>query len=168
MAPAAPSAEYVERLTPAPWVWVAVLPIAATSGLVVLTAFGDRAALTVAVIAVAAAAWALLRSSAVVRIGDGRLVAGRAQIAVALLGGVRELDPAQMRALRGQRADARAYVCQRGWIATGFAVEIADPADPTPFWLISSRRPADAATALREHIARPPSDQGQAHSRQTS
>ncbi len=157
---------YVERLTPAPWVWLAVLPIAASSGLVVLTAFGARVAVPVALAAVLAASWALLRTSAVVSVGDARLVAGRAQIPVAQLGAVRELDAAQMSALRGPRADARAYLCQRGWIAAGFAVEVADPQDPVPFWLVSSRRPARASAALRAEIERCAADQ--AHSRQTS
>ena len=157
---------YVERLTPAPWVWLAVLPIAASSGLIVLTALGARVAVPVAAAAVAAATWALLRTSAVVSVGSGRLVAGRARIPVGQLGAVRELDAAQMSALRGPRADARAYLCQRGWIAAGFAVEVADPADPVPFWLVSSRHPARASTALRAEIERCTLDQ--AHSRQTS
>ncbi|MEO7745439.1 MAG: DUF3093 domain-containing protein [Actinomycetota bacterium] len=157
---------YVERLTPAPWVWLAVLPVAASSGLVVLTAFGARVAVPVAVVAVAVAAWALLRTSAVVSVDDGQLVAGRARIPVGQLGAVRELDPAQMSALRGPRADARAYLCQRGWIAAGFAVEVADPADPVPFWLVSSRHPARACAALLAEIERCAA--GQAHSRQTS
>ena len=158
---------FVERLTPAPWVWCAVLPIAASSGLVVLTAFGGRPALVVAAAAVAATVWALLRTSAVVRIGGGELRAGRAGIAVGLLGPVRELDAREMAALRGPRCDARAYLCQRGWITAGFAVEVADPADPTPFWLVSSRRPADAVAALRAEVTAA-SAPGQAHSRQTS
>ena len=97
--------------------------------------------------------------------------AGRARIPVGLLGPVRELDAAQMRALRGPRADARAYLCQRGWIPAGVAVVIDDPADPAPYWLLSSRRPGRLAAALRTAIdadaGRPP-PAGQAHSRQTS
>lgn len=162
---------YLERLTPAPWVWLAALPIAASSGLVVLTAFGARVAVLVGAAVVALVGWALLRTSAVVSIEQGHLAAGRAHIQVGLLGSVRELDRGQMSALRGVRSDARAYLCQRGWIPAGVAVEIADPADPTPYWLISSRRPAAVAAALRAEIARaagPASGSGQAHSRQTS
>ena len=139
--------------------------------LVVLTAFGGTVALVVAVTAVALAGWALARSSVVIAISAGELVAGRARIPVGLLGSVRELDVAQMRALRGPRADARAYLCQRGWIPAGVAVEIDDPGDPVPYWLLSSRRPGRLAAALRTAIdadAGPPPSAGQAHSRQTS
>lgn len=167
--PAAPN-EYVERLTPGPGVWFAALSVAASSGLVALTAFGQGAAIAVAACGVLLTGWALARTSAVIRVGSGQLAAGRARIAVSLLGAVRELDAAQMAALRGPRADARAYLCQRGWIRTGLAVQIADPMDPTPYWLLSSRHPADATRALRAEIARSngPASAGQEHSRQTS
>ncbi len=161
---------YVERLSPAPWVWLAGLGVAASSGLVVLTAFGPGVGLVVALFAVAVAGWALSRSSAVIAVTPDELLAGRARIPVRLLGAVREVSADQMRALRGPRADARAYLCQRGWIAAGVAVEVVDPDDPVPYWLLSSRRPGRLAAALRMSITasarRPP--QGQAHSRHTS
>jgi len=162
---------YAERLAPAAWVWLSTLAVAASSGLVVLTAFGGKVALVAAVTAAALAAWALARSSVAIAVSAGELVAGRARIRVGLLGSVRELDAAQMRALRGPRADARAYLCQRGWIPAGVAVEINDPSDPVPYWLLSSRRPGRLAAALRAAIdsdsGRPPPPD-QAHSRQTS
>lgn len=158
--PDQPGREYVERLTPAPWVWVSALTVAASSGLVVLTAFGGRVAVVVALATMGLVGWALLASSARIEVGDGELVAGRARIPVRFVGAVHELDKAAMSALRGPRADARAYVCQRGWIGGGVAVEISDAQDPVPYWLLSSRRPRMLAQAIR--AAAP----GQAHSRQ--
>ena len=174
-------ARFVERLTPAPWVWVAALLVAASSGLVVLAVAGPAGAGAVALAAVAVTTWALQRSSAVVQVAGGELRAGRARIPAAQLGSVYELDTAQMDALRGPKADARAYLCQRGWIPAGVAVSVEDPADPAPYWLLSSRQPARLAAALRAAVAagsepspvssprpRPASDTGQAHSRHTS
>lgn len=162
---------YAERLAPSAWVWVSALMVAASSGLVVLTTLGGTVALVVAITAAALAAWALARSSVLIAVSAGELLAGRAHIPVSLLGSVRELDAAQMRALRGPRADARAHLCQRGWIPAGVAVEIDDPGDPVPYWLLSSRRPGVLAAALRTAIdaaaGRPPPPP-QAHSRQTS
>ncbi len=136
--------------------------MAASSGLVVLTAFGGRVAVLVALATMGLVGWALLASSAQIKVSHGELVAGRARIPVRFVGTVRELDRGAMSALRGPRADARAYLCQRGWISGGVAVEISDAQDPVPYWLLSSRRPAQLAQAIRE--AAP----GQAHSRQTS
>lgn len=160
-------ASYVERLTPAPWVWLATMSIAASSGLVVLTTLGPAVALLVALLVMGVTVVGLLRSSAVVRVAADELSAGRARIPVLLLGSVRELDARQMQALRGPRADVRAYLCQRGWLPAGVAVEVDDPADPTPYWLISSRHPALLSAALRAAIETA-GDCGQAHSRQTS
>lgn len=165
--PAQPA--YRERLLPAGWVWASALPVAGSSGLVVLSTLGPGTAVVVAVVAMLLAAWALVRSSAVVQVVDGVLRAGRAGIEVCYLGAVRELDADQVRLLRGRRADARAYVCQRGWVPCGVAVEIDDPDDPAPYWLISSRRPRRLAQAVRAAAAAasPAGPSGQAHSRQT-
>lgn len=145
--PAVPG--YRERLTPSPAVWVATLPIAASSGLVVLTLLGGLWAALVAVVAMVAAVAVLLRGSAVIAVGDGVLRADPAHIPVHLLGAVRELDAEQKRLLRGPRSDARAFWCQRGWLRTGVAIEIADPGDPAPYWLLSSRHPDRLAAAIR-------------------
>jgi hypothetical protein len=59
------------------------------------------------------------------------------------------LDAESMRAARGRSLDARAYLCIRGWLPQGVKVTLRDPADPTPYWLISSRRPDDFVSALR-------------------
>ena len=159
---------YAERLAPSAWVWVSALMVAASSGLVVLTTLGATVALVVAITAAALAAWALARSSVLIAVSAGELLAGRAHIPVSLLGSVRELNEVQMRALRGPRADARAYLCQRGWICAGVAITIADPGDIVPYWLLSSRRPAQLAAALRTAIAAEQPPPAQAHSRQTS
>jgi hypothetical protein len=81
-------------------------------------------------------------------------VAGRAKVPVSLVSGIEELDPGQMRQARGVRLDARAYLCIRGWLPVGVKVFLADPEDPTPYWLISSRRPEALASALRATIDR--------------
>ncbi len=171
--PAAPLASYREALLPSPGLWVAAPAISATLGLTVLGVLGAIAAIAVAVLAGALAVVGLLATSARIEVADGRLRAGRALIPVSLLGRVAVLPPDRMRHLRGRGGDARAYLCQRSWIAAGVVVEVADPADSVPYWLLSSREPerlAAAITAAQAATARdePPSNgSGQAHSRQT-
>jgi hypothetical protein len=46
--------------------------------------------------------------------------------------------------------DGRAYLCLRGWISPVVRVELDDPDDPTPYWLVSTRRPAQLVAALAE------------------
>ena len=86
--------------------------------------------------------------TATVSVAEGELRAGRARIPVTLLGDVTVLDPDAMRTELGPRLDARAHACLRAWIRTGVRVELADPQDPTPYWLVSSRRPEELARAI--------------------
>ena len=45
-------------------------------------------------------------------------------------------------------ADARAFLLLRPYVKTAVRVDLEDPADPTPYWLLSSRRPEALAAAL--------------------
>jgi hypothetical protein len=81
---------------------------------------------------------------------DGVLTAGRARIDAVHLGEVTVLDPDSARLLAGRDADARAYLLLRPYLRRAVRVDIADPADPAPYWLLSSRRPDRLALALRE------------------
>lgn len=79
---------------------------------------------------------------------DTWLYAGRARIERKYLGSIALLDREQMRAAAGRDASARAYLLLRPYIATGVRVGVEDERDSTPYWLLSSRRAADLATAL--------------------
>jgi hypothetical protein len=90
-----------------------------------------------------------------VTVADGMLRAGRATIAVAALGRVQPLDAESARMLAGRDADARAYLLIRPYLRRAVRVDVVDPADPTPYWLVGTRRPdrlADVLTAAqRDH-----------------
>ena len=74
--------------------------------------------------------------------------AGRARIEARHLGAAESLDAERTRRVAGREADARAYLCLRPYLKRAVRVEITDPADPAPYWLVSSRRPDDLAGAL--------------------
>jgi len=137
-----------ERLWPSLGVWIGCCLVAAAIGLTVLAVVPPVVALGVALVAVALTAGAMTATSAVVEVRGGELRAGGARVPVSQLGRVRVLDRERMDALRGVDADVRAYLCQRGWLPRGVVVEILDPDDPVPYWLISSREPERLAAAL--------------------
>ena len=83
-----------------------------------------------------------------ISVRDGVLTAGRARIPVAYVGGVDALDAAGTRLLAGREADARAYLLIRPYLRRSVRVDIADPADPTPYWLLTTRHPDQLAAAL--------------------
>jgi hypothetical protein len=142
---------YTERLYPSPGVVAACLAFAAGIGVVVLP-LGTPIAAGTFVVAVSVLAALLVRSSATVSVAataDGAtFTAGPARLPLGVVGDVEALDGEQMRHARGRGLDARAYLCLRGWVATGVRVHLRDPADPAPYWLVSSRHPAALAAAL--------------------
>lgn len=138
---------YRERMSPALWVWGAGSLLGLLAGLTVVPIAPALAPIAI-VVFVGLILTTLVFFSPVVSVADGELVAGQASIPVTLLGPATALDAAAMRHALGPGLDVRSYICMRGWIATGVRVELNDPDDPTPYWLISSRRPHDLVTAL--------------------
>jgi hypothetical protein len=147
-------AAYAERLWFGPVGWLSVLGGVAVAA-IALYPVGTGAAAVGAVLALvvgAAAAWALATP---VRVAGGELRAGPAHIPLELLGAPVALDAAATRAELGPRLDARAYVCLRAWARTAVRVQVVDPADPTPYWLVSTRRPGELAAAITAGRPRP-------------
>ena len=81
---------------------------------------------------------------------DGeRLLAGRMSIPKPAIGKVTEIDTEDLRAQLGPKLDARAQLMIRGDVKTAVRVEISDANDPTPYLIISTRRPRELVSALR-------------------
>ncbi|QWZ09482.1 DUF3093 domain-containing protein [Nocardioides panacis] len=85
-----------------------------------------------------------------VTVRDGMLTAGRARISVEHVGAVEALDADATHRLAGRDADARAYLLLRPYLRRAVRIAIVDPADPTPYWLVSTRRPTRLAAALTD------------------
>ena len=88
-----------------------------------------------------------------VTVADGVLQAGRARIDVTHLAHPEPLDKEQTRRVHGVDADVRAFLHVRPWIGRSVRVQVRDPRDPTPYWLISTRRPRKLVAALVAHGA---------------
>ena len=58
------------------------------------------------------------------------------------------LDAAASHRVAGVDADARAYLLLRPYVKRSVQVPVQDPADPAPYWLVSTRRPDRLAAAL--------------------
>ena len=135
------------------WVPLRWWALETTFSAAVLVAFAVAVPLPVA-LGVAAAlvalttAWFLSYGRARVVVTDRVLRAGRAQVPVALLADPRPLTPEETWHAAGPGADARAYLLLRPYLRGSVMVQLVDPADPTPYWLVSSRRPTRLAAAL--------------------
>jgi DUF3093 family protein len=149
--PSSPSAAYSERLhVPLRW-WVQATMLLATLWLAFVVAMPAWAAWTATGLLVALTfglfAWV---GSVRVSVRDGVLHAGTAHIPVDLLGPVEALDPEETRRVHGVDADARAFLLTRPYLKRSVKVTLADPADRTPYWLVSTRHPRELAEALTQ------------------
>ena len=83
-----------------------------------------------------------------ITVANGRLVADRISVTISALGKATELRKEEFTKALGPKADPRAQLMIRGYVPGGVKIEVADPEDPTPYLLISSRNPEKLAIAL--------------------
>ncbi len=74
--------------------------------------------------------------------------AGRALLPYRHVGSAEPLDAESTRRVLGVDADARAYLLVRAYCRGAVKVTVDDPADPTPYWLVSTRHAAALAASL--------------------
>ena len=78
------------------------------------------------------------------------LSAGGAALDWPSVGEVRVHDRAATRARLGADADHAAWLLVRGFVPGSVEVAVTDPADPHPYWLLSSRDPDGLAQSIAE------------------
>ena len=140
---------YTERLgVPLRW-WAQGTMLVAALWLAVAVATPTPVAWLVTAVALALLVFCLWAyGNAKIVVADGQLRAGRAHIVAGHLGTATPLDAEQTRRTAGQDADARAYLLLRPYLKRAVKVEITDPADPAPYWLLCTRNPDELVTAL--------------------
>ncbi|WP_216592634.1 DUF3093 domain-containing protein [Verrucosispora sioxanthis] len=138
---------YAERLRLPWWLWLAGLAAAAL--LAVEVWMGAAGAwLPFAVLLPAAAAGLAWLGRIRVAVTDAELRVDDARLPVRFVADAVALDAAGRREVLGVGADPLAFVVQRPWVPGAVQVVLNDPADPTPFWVVSSRHPVELAEAL--------------------
>lgn len=73
---------------------------------------------------------------------------GQAHLPVDVVTRVVVVPAATKRAALGRQLDPAAFVQHRTWVTTMVLVVLDDPEDPTPYWLVSTRRPEQLLQAL--------------------
>lgn len=141
--------DYRERLNTPAWYWLVGVAIGASSIVAVgfwygpWVAFGGGLVVTAAI--TVGLAW-IGRTEVAVDAAGVRV--GPSLLEWPWVGAVEVLDAETTRARLGVDADARAFTSQRPWLPESVVVTVEDAADPHPYWLISSRRPARLAAAI--------------------
>jgi hypothetical protein len=140
---------YSERLgVPLRW-WAQGTMLVATLWLAVVVATPGVVAWIVTAVALALVFfWFWSYGGARIVVSGSTFRAGRAHIDASYVGAAMPLDAEQTRRVAGVEADARAYLLLRPYLKRAVQVEITDPADPAPYWLVSTRHPEELARAL--------------------
>ncbi len=139
---------YRERVY-APWpVWLVCISLAAALGVAYGYPLGTLAGVATFAVTSGLAGWMLVATAPVVQVDELVVRAGRARLPVRHVGRVAPLDPEQTRDVKGPKADPAAYLCTRGWISRSVLIEVDDPEDPHPYWIVSTRRGTELAQAV--------------------
>lgn len=77
------------------------------------------------------------------------LCAGAAHLPVSVISRSAEVPRSAKSAALGRQLDPAAYVVHKAWVGPMILVVLDDPDDPTPYWLVSCRRPDRVLAALR-------------------
>lgn len=138
---------YSEKLWPAPWLFISTALVMPAS-LLVFVPINFTVGVVVAIVFYLGICAALIFGTATITVTDSHFVAGRAKLPLAVIGEVRAYTGAEADLQRGQKLDARAWLLIKGWIAPVVTIAVVDAEDPTPYWLVSTRRPEQLVAAL--------------------
>ena len=110
-------------------------------------ALDTRATLLSAALSLLTLMWIWWKSPLKISVDD-ELRVGQAHIELRYIKSVVILDERAMSLARTRDADPAAFLALRFWSPTGVKVILDDPRDPTPYWLITTRRGEELKRAL--------------------
>ena len=139
-----------EVLRPPIWVLAFIYFLLLSLVIALWAAFDNTVTLTAFVAATIATIYIAFAMRSTITFDGQVLRIDRAHIEVKYLGKVTILDSSAMRLLRTRDADPAAYLAIKFWSPTGIRIEVADSRDPTPYWLITSKRGEEIAALLNK------------------
>ena len=111
-------------------------------------AFDNNVALVAFITATIAIIYIAIAMRSTITLDGEELRIDRAHIDIKYLGSATVLDSPAMRLLRTRDADPAAYLAIKFWMPKGIKITVVDPRDPTPYWLITSKRGEEIAALL--------------------
>lgn len=139
---------FKEVLRPPIWVLAFIYFLFLSLVIAIWAAFDGLATTYALFAATAAIVFIAFRMRSTISITSEELRIDNAHIEIKYLGSVEVLDAQSMRLLRTRNADPAAYLAIKFWTPTGVKIEVKDPRDPTPYWLVTSKRGEEIAALL--------------------
>ena len=139
---------YFEQISWGIWIWFFVAILCASIYLAIWAPLGTAAALVVTLISIIGFYYLSLKMQTTTFIQDDFLYVSQAKIDLKYLKNAKALTEAEFKKLIGADADPAAFLATNFWVKTAVKIEVNDKTDPTPYWLISSRRADELAKKL--------------------
>ena len=131
---------FKEVLRPPIWLLAFIYFLLLSLVIAIWAAFDNNVALVAFIVATIAIVYIAIAMRSTITLDSEELRIDRAHIEIKYLGSATVVDSQTMRLLRTRDADPAAYLAIRFWISKGIKITIVDPRDPTPYWLITSKR----------------------------
>ena len=122
--------------------------MAASLSLAIWAAIGIDAAITISLIQLGLLIFTAKRTALEITVTKGWLLVGPAAIERAFIHNFKALEFKEYKRIRGVDADPASYLQIRFWVSTAIKIDLRDPKDKTPYWLISTNRANELAKVL--------------------
>ena len=142
------NSEFAERINWPVWLWLFLAMMSASIYLTFWAPFGNLFAAVVSILISITLIYSAKKSALEIVVINDWLYVGNAKIDCKYIKKVTALKREEFLNLRGQNADPAAFNATRFWVSTGVKVELNDENDPTPYWLIATRKPKKLAAVL--------------------
>jgi hypothetical protein len=131
---------YQERLSWSWWLWLFAIFMAGSFSLSIWAALGDQAAIIASALEILLLLYAQSKSTLEITVTKGWLLVGPAAIERAFIHNFLALNASEYKRVRGVDGDPASYLQIRFWVNTAIKIELRDPKDRTPYWLVSTNR----------------------------
>jgi hypothetical protein len=148
MAKSNSKSEFAERIVWPIWLWLFLAMMVGSIYLTFWAPFGHLAAIIITAVITGLLIYSNSKFALEIVLINDWLYVGNAKIECKYLKKATPLNRADFLKLRGRDADPAAFYGTRFWVSTGVKIEINDKKDPTPYWLISSRKARLLASKL--------------------
>ena len=130
------------------WLWLFLIFLAGSLSVAIDAALGSQWAWISLITQLTLVAWSALSTPLEIKVDGHWLCVGKAAIERRYISHATALSAPEMALLRGRDANPRSWLALRFWVSEGVRIDINDPADPTPYWLVSAKRATALAAAL--------------------
>lgn len=122
--------------------------MAASLSLAVWVAIGNGPTILVSIIEFALLVFASQKTALTITVTKGWLLVGPAAIERAFIHNFAPLEFSELKRTRGIDADPASYLELRFWVSSAIKIDLRDPKDKTPYWLITTNRAKELAKIL--------------------